>query len=163
MGVIGIELDAISVAIVPLLDDDASCPFADVGLDGAANRESELVGNAAGLKPLLEKGNIEVLANEDEAALTLFAGLPETLEVTREHHTDALEDELLVLALDSDDALITVQICTVLHDEALNPGLNHGDVDLAFKLGGRGDDRLVVLMLGVGIIEELGLKLQDPL
>ena len=85
------------------------------------------------------------------------------MKVTTEHHTDALEDKLLVLALDSDDALVAVEVCPILHDETLNPALDHSDVDLSFELGGRGDDPFVVLVLGIGIIEEFGLEVQDPL
>ena len=85
------------------------------------------------------------------------------MKVTTEHHTDALEDKLLVLALDGNDALVAVEVLSVLHDETLNPALNHSDVDLSFELGGRGDDRLVVLVLGIWVIEEFGLEVQDPL
>ena len=72
MGIVSIKLDAIGVAIIPLLDDDAPLPLADVGLDSAADRKAELIGDFTGLKALLQKGNIEVLANEDESAPTLF-------------------------------------------------------------------------------------------
>ena len=163
MGIISIKLDAIGVAIIPLLDDDASLPLADVGLNGAADRKAELIGDFTGLKALLQKGNIEVLANEDESALTLFTFLPSALETTREHHSNALEDELLVFTLDGDDTLVAVEVGTILHDETLNPALHHGDIDLTFELGGRGHDRLVVLMLGIRIVEKFGLELQDAL
>ena len=133
MGIVRIELDAIGIAIIPLLDDDTSLPLADVGLDGAADRKAELIGDFTGLKALLQKGNIEVLANEDESALTLFIGLPRALEISGEHHSNALEDELLVFALDSDDTLVAVEVGTILHDEALNPALHHGDIYLTIK------------------------------
>ena len=140
MGIVSIKLDAKGVAIIPLLDDDAPLPLADVGLDSAADRKAELIGDFTGLKALLQKGNIEVLANEDESALTLFIRLPRALEISGEHHSNALEDKLLVFALDSDDTLVAVEVGTVLHDETLNPALHHGDIDLSFKLGGRGHD-----------------------
>ena len=163
MSIISIQLDAIGIAIIPLLDDDTSLPLADVGLDGAADRKAELVCNSTSIEAFLQEGNIEVLANEDESALTLFTFLPSALETTREHHSNALEDELLVFALDSDDTLVAVEVGTILHDETLNPGLHHGDIDLTFELGGRGHDRLVVLMLGIRIVEKFGLELQDAL
>ena len=163
MSVISIQLDAIGIAIIPLLDDDTSLPLADVGLDGAADRKAELIGDLTGGKPFLQEGNIEVLANEDESALTFFTGLPNALETAREHHSNALEDELLVFTLDSDDTLVAVEVGTILHDETLNPALHHGDIDLTFELGGRGHDRLVVLMLGIRIVEKFGLELQDAL
>lgn len=135
MGIVRIDLDTIGIAIIPLLDDDTSLPLADVGLDGAADREAELIGGFTGLEAFLQKGNVEVLADKDEAALTLFTRLPGALEISGEHHSDALKDEFLVLALDSDDTLVAVEVGAVLHDETLNPTLHHGDIDLAFKLG----------------------------
>ena len=163
MGIVRIELDAVGVAIIPLLDDDTSLPLADVGLDGAADRETELIDDTTGLKALLEEGNVKVLPDEDKAAFTLFTGLPGALEISGEHHADALEDKLLILALDGDDALVPIEVGTVLHDETLNPALYHGDIDLALELGRRGHDRLIMLMLGIRIVEKLGLKLQDTL
>ena len=40
MGVVSIELDAISISIIPLLDDDSLLPFADVGLDCGTDLEA---------------------------------------------------------------------------------------------------------------------------
>ena len=65
------------------------------------------------LQPLL----LEVLADDDEEALALLARLPLHVRRAVEEHADAVEDKLVLLALDGEEALHAVDVLALLHED----------------------------------------------
>ena len=159
----GIKLDAVGISVVPVIDNTASLPLSYIGLNGGANGEAKFRGDATGFKPLLEECGVKVLTNEDEAAVSLLALLPLSFKVSGEHHTDALEDKLLVFTLDGNDALVAVEIRTIFNDKSLDPALHHHDVHLTIDLTGYTRNRRVVRVFSVRIVEKFGLELKNAL
>eukprot|EP00630_Chrysocystis_fragilis_P006225 CAMPEP_0197388698 /NCGR_PEP_ID=MMETSP1165-20131217/1214_1 /TAXON_ID=284809 /ORGANISM="Chrysocystis fragilis, Strain CCMP3189" /LENGTH=417 /DNA_ID=CAMNT_0042914049 /DNA_START=325 /DNA_END=1574 /DNA_ORIENTATION=- len=160
-----VEADAVRVALVPKLDDlSALEALLDVGQDGVANLEAELVVDFAGKEALLEFVVVEVAADEDEATLAGLAFLPGVVavEAALEEHVDALEDELVVHADDGEEALVPKEVLALGDEDAVDEGLEAVDVDLALELEADGGDGRVVLVLAVGV-EKLGVHRDDAL
>jgi hypothetical protein len=89
-------------------------------------------------------------------------------ESTSDNHLNpplrrTLKDKLFLLALDGNKSLVAVQVGSILGNEALNPGRQELQVDIAFQLHGRRDDGAIVLVFGIGIVQEFGLKVQNAL
>ena len=110
--VLVLHLDAVRVAFVPGLQhlalDEGAVGREHLVPDGEAPDVLRL----ARLEVLDQLGLVQVLADELEPALALLALRPGVgvREAAREEHVDALEHELLLEALDGEDALVAEQV-----------------------------------------------------
>ena len=123
IGLVGIKLDTIGVAIVPKLLDCPVCVLSDIRLDFVSYLETELIAYDASLKAIPQPLMIQVFPDKDEDVLTFRLGhVP--LHVTNiavEEHTNALEDELLFNSLDGQDALVAIKVGSIFLNETSNP------------------------------------------
>ena len=68
--------------------------------------------DSGGFELIFEPLLLEVLANDDEQAFSLFVSSPLLVGNAGEEHADAVEDELVFAALDSQESFHPIDICT---------------------------------------------------
>ena len=108
---------------------------------------------------------IEVPSNKNESALTCLFILPMShlrTETTSKQHMDALEDKLLIHALDGQHTLVSKQVLAFVLHEVPDPPLQLVNVERPLKLGTGGGHTFIVLVLSVRI-EEFRIHIQSSL
>src|SRR5690606_34228038 len=89
--------------------------------DQAVRRSASGWRRLAGLEAFLDLLDVEVAADEDEAAFALLTVLPRTLVVALDDHVDALHDVAFLITLEGDDALEAQDVGTVGLGDLLDP------------------------------------------
>ena len=158
-----VQLDAVGIALVPVLDNLALLEIPHVGFDDIADLEAEPLGHTTGHESVPEEFVVEILSDKDKAGFAFRLGFrPLALvKATGKDHTNTLEDEFLVHALDGKDSLVAVEVSTVFRHKALDPSLHEIDIDgISLDLAGNGRDSFVVHVLAV-LVQKVGLELED--
>ena len=161
--IVFVELDAVGIALVPVLDDGAFHEFPHIGLDLVANLETKGVRNTARHKPVPEELVVEVLSDKDESRLALRFGLGPLafVKAAGKDHSNALKDKLLVHSLDGQDTLVAIQVGTIFGDESLDPSLHEIDVDgISLDLAAHRGDTFVMHVLTV-LVQKVWLEFED--
>merc|ERR1719263_1074654 len=127
-------------------------PLAHLEAKGLQSLLAVLLGGHASVEAVAELIVVEVLANEGEFAAT---GLltPGVSEHTVEQHVHGVVLVLLGLALDGKNALHAVEVGPLLLEELPEPVLEHGEVHIAGEVDPQAGDRVVVLVLALGVEE----------
>mmetsp|Transcript_91298 Transcript_91298/g.181484 ORF Transcript_91298/g.181484 Transcript_91298/m.181484 type:complete len:209 (+) Transcript_91298:242-868(+) len=155
------QLNPVWVTLIPEPDDLAlGKPTRSPGLNGVPDLEAQGLLRFANFQPLEECISVEVLADEDEAALPLLARCP-TVDVRKvpvEEHAHALEDKFRLHTFHSQHPLVSIQVGTFLLDQLTDPHVQPVHVQLTLPFASDARRPGVVLMLrSVGSAYELRL------
>merc|ERR1711879_136248 len=99
---------------------------------------------------------VKVLTDKDEPALAQLVLLPFLLEGPSVEHAHTLEDILLLLACNSQDALVTIEVRTHGTYDLINPRRELPERQVARKATTSRYNRWIVLVLAI-CAQELGI------
>lgn len=100
----------------------------------------------AGLEAGLQRGFVQIAADEDRAAPAAFGGAPFALQIALKDHVHGLEDQAAILALHVDDALGAQDVLTLLAQQLVQPG---GELRPVQRPVQRQGNALDVVLVGV--------------